>query len=113
MTISEHEQDGIIIISLEGDMIGGPGATLLIEKLREYLKDGKNNFVLNMSQIEWMNSSGLGILMGGLTTVRQNDGQLKLANVTEKILELLRITKLNRVFDLFSNELEAIESFSK
>jgi len=112
MTISEREQNGIVVISLEGNMIGGPGATLLSEKLREHLKTDRKQFVLNMSQIEWMNSSGLGILMGGLTTVRQNGGNLKLAHVTDKIQELLRITKLNRIFDVFSDEAEAIESFS-
>ena len=112
MTISEREQNGIVIISLQGNMIGGPGATLLSEKLREHLKTDCKNFVLNMSQIEWMNSSGLGILMGGLTTVRQNGGHLKLAHVTDKIQELLRITKLNRIFDVFNDEAEAIESFS-
>ena len=112
MTLNEREQDGVIVITLEGDMMGGPGATLLSEKLKDHLRADQRQFVVNMSHIEWMNSSGLGILMGGLTTVRQHGGSLKLAHVTEKILELLRITKLNRVFEVFSDEAEAIESFS-
>ena len=112
MTLTEREQNGVVVITLEGDMMGGPGATLLSEKLKDHLKAEQKRFVVNMSQIEWMNSSGLGILMGGLTTVRQQGGVLKLAHVTEKIQELLRITKLNRVFDVFSEEAEAIESFS-
>ena len=76
MEFTEKEQNGIVIITIEGEMIGGPIATVLSEKLREYMNQDKTRFIVDMSKISWMNSSGLGILMSGMTTVRNNGGKL-------------------------------------
>ncbi len=105
-------REGIAIIVLEGDMVGGPDATLLSEKFRDLIGAGTNRIVLDMEQVDYMNSSGLGILIAGVTTVRNSGGELKLLHLIKKLRDLLRITKLHRVFEIYENEEEAIASFT-
>ena len=112
MKLSDREQDGVIILEPRGKIMGGPDATLLHDKLYEFIKQGKTKVVVDLSQIEWMNSTGLGILIQGYTTLRNSDGQLKLAEVTEKIQSLLTITKLGAVFDSYESVEDAIASFN-
>ena len=103
--------DDVQIIIINGEMVGGPDATLLSEKIREYIDLGKNKIIIDMKNVHWMNSSGLGILIGGLSTVRNQGGDLKLIHLKEKPQELLRITKLDQVFQIFDREEEALASF--
>ncbi len=91
--------------------MGGPDATLLNDKLYELIETGKTNVVADLEKVNWMNSSGLGILIGGLTTMRNNGGDLKLANITERIQSLLMITKLLTVFETLDSVEKAVESF--
>ncbi|MBN2031590.1 STAS domain-containing protein [bacterium] len=105
-------REGIAIIVLEGDMVGGPDAALLSEKFRELIEAGSNRILLDMKHVDYMNSSGLGILIAGVTTVRNNGGELKLLHLIEKLRNLLRITKLHQVFEIYENEDEAIASFT-
>ncbi len=107
-----NEKRGIVFIELQGDMIGGPDAVSLADRLRELLEEGRNRIVLDMKEVTWMNSSGMGILIGGLTTVRKSGGDLKLLNLTSKLKDILRITKLEHVFEIFDDEDSVIESFS-
>ena len=111
MTLKEREQDGIVILELSGKIMGGPDATLLNEKLHQLIDSGKSKVIANLAKVNWMNSSGLGILIGGLTTMRNNKGDLKLANVTERIQSLLMITKLITVFETFDSLEDAVASF--
>ncbi len=111
MRLSDREQDGVIILEPKGKIMGGPDATLLHDKLHEIIEAGKKQVVIDLSQVDWMNSTGLGILISTLTTLRNNDGELKLANVTEKIQSLLVITKLAPVFDSFETIDDALKSF--
>lgn len=111
MNLKQREQDGIIVLELSGKIMGGPDATLLNEKLHELIDKGKTKVVADLAKVNWMNSSGLGILIGGLTTMRNNKGDLKLANVTERIQSLLIITKLITVFETFDSVDAAVESF--
>jgi len=111
MTVNEKVADGIIILQLSGKIMGGPDATLLNDKLYELIETGKTKVVADLEKVTWMNSSGLGILIGGLTTMRNNGGDLKLANVTERIQSLLMITKLLTVFETFDSVEKAVESF--
>lgn len=107
-----RERKGVIVITLDGEMVGGPDATILTEKLHDLIDDGKNRIVVDMAKVDWMNSSGLGILIGGLTTVRNSGGELKLLHLPKKIQELLQITKLDRVFEIFEDEGKVVDSFS-
>lgn len=111
MKIDEKTSDGIVILELSGKIMGGPDATLLNDKLHELIETGKTNVIADLEKVNWMNSSGLGILIGGLTTMRNNGGDLKLANVTDRIQSLLMITKLLTVFETYDTIEKAIESF--
>lgn len=103
MEIKQREQDGIIILELTGKIIGGPDATTLNDKLHSLVESGKTKVIADLSKVNWMNSSGLGILIGALTTIRNAGGELRLAAVTEKIKNLLTITKLTNVFSLYDS----------
>ncbi len=91
--------------------MGGPDAALLNEKLYELIEAGKTNIIADLRKVDWMNSSGLGILIGGLTTMRNNSGNLKLVNITERIKRLMMITKLLTVFETFDSIDEAVASY--
>ena len=112
MKFDLREKNGVVIITVEGKMVGGPDATLLSEKLHEYIENRKNRFLVDMAKVDWKNSSGLGILIGGLSTVRNRGGNLKLLHVGKKPRELLEITKLDRIFEMHEEEEAAIASFA-
>jgi anti-sigma B factor antagonist len=111
MKLSDFEENGVAVLEPKGKIMGGPDATILHDKLHEFIEKGVKKVVVDMSKVEWMNSTGLGILISGLTTIRNNQGDLKLANVTGKIQSLLTITKLITVFEAFDSVEEAIKSF--
>jgi anti-sigma B factor antagonist len=111
MKLTDREHDGIVILEPKGKIMGGPDASLLHDKLYEYIDRGQKNIVIDLARVDWMNSTGLGILISGYTTLRNHDGQLKLANVTDKIQSLLTITKLVSVFEAHDSVDEAVNSF--
>ena len=111
MNLKEKEIDGVVVLELSGKLMGGPDATLLSEKLHNLVDQKKTKVIADLGKVSWMNSSGLGILIGGLTTMRNSGGDLKLTNVTGKIESLLIITKLIKVFDNFNNIDEGVDSF--
>lgn len=113
MKLKEKAQDGIIVLQLSGKIMGGPDASLLNDKLHELIDQGKTKVVADLSKVDWMNSSGLGILIGGLTTMRNHGGDLKLARVTDRIQSLLMITKLMSVFQTFDDLEAAVKSFGE
>ncbi len=111
MKLGDYEKDGVAVLEPKGKIMGGPDATLLHEKLHECIEKGIKKVIIDLAQVDWMNSTGLGILISGLTTIRNNGGELKLANVTEKIQSLLAITKLVTVFEAYDSIDDAIKSF--
>ncbi len=113
MTITEKAVGDIIVLELAGKIMGGPDASLLNDKLNDLLDKGKTKVIADLAGVSWMNSSGLGILIGGLTTMRNNGGDLKLSGVTERIQNLLMITKLLTVFDAHDSLEKAVASFKK
>ena len=112
MQLSESEDQGIAILQPRGKIMGGPDATILREKIHDLVADKKLRVVIDLSKVDWMNSNGLGILISGMTTLRDNSGDLKLANVTEKIQSLLTITKLITVFEAYDTVDDAVTSFT-
>jgi anti-sigma B factor antagonist len=106
----KHEK-GVTVISLKGEVIGGPDATELRRQLHSLIEQGKKKIVVDLEQVELMNSSGLGMLIGGLTTVRNAGGDLRLAEASTKILSLFTVTKLTKVFTHFDSLQGAIESY--
>ncbi len=111
MKLSTREQDGVVVFEPKGKIMGGPDASLLNDKLHDYIEKRMSKVVIDLAQVDWMNSTGLGILISSYTTIRNNDGELKLANVTDKIQSLLTITKLVTVFDTYDSVEDALKSF--
>jgi anti-sigma B factor antagonist len=113
MSFNVSERYNCVVIEFKGNVMGGPDAVNLNEKLHELIEDGKKNIVVDLSKVKFMNSSGLGMLIGALTTMRKADGDLRIANATDKIESLLVITKLVTVFKHFKTLEEAIESYEE
>jgi anti-sigma B factor antagonist len=112
MKIQDEIKNGVVVIELEGKVMGGPDATMFHGKLHEYVNSGNKKVVVDLSRVEWMSSVGLGMLISALTTMKNNDGMLKLANVTENIESLLTITRLVTIFETHDTVDAAIESFN-
>jgi anti-sigma B factor antagonist len=93
--------------------MGGPDAVVFHDTLKGYITKGYKNFVIDLAKVDWMNSSGLGILISGLTTVRNANGEMKISRVTDKIQSLLMITKLITVFSTYDSIEDALMSFNK
>ena len=104
------EREGIGILSLSGKIMGGPEAGEINEQINNLIDQNKRNIIIDLVEVDWMNSSGLGILIGAVTTLKNNNGRLALVNVSNRIRNLLRITKLNDVFEVYENIDSAIES---
>lgn len=112
MSFNTSERYNCVVIEFKGNVMGGPDAVSLNEQLHELIDGGKNNIVVDLGKVKFMNSSGLGMLIGALTTMRKAGGDLRIANATDKIESLLIVTKLVTVFKHFKSLDEAIESFS-
>jgi anti-sigma B factor antagonist len=110
-TASVH--GSVTVIALEGNMMGGPDATMLNGKLHDLVDAGKKQVVVNLAGVEFINSSGLSQLIGGASLMKNAGGALKLANSSEKISALLKITRLSPVFESYPSVTAAVASFSK
>ncbi|MCX7798374.1 MAG: STAS domain-containing protein [Melioribacter sp.] len=113
MTIKHYEKYNAVVIELKGNVMGGPDAQKFSDLLHKLLDEGKKNIVVDLSECKFMNSSGLGMLISGYTTMKNGGGNLKLANATEKIESLLVITKLITIFEHYNSVEEAVNSYSK
>ncbi len=111
MKLTHFEKEGVLVLEPKGKIMGGPDATVLHEKLHDLIEQGIKKVVIDLTAVDWMNSTGLGILISGVTTLRNGEGELKLSNVNEKIMSLLEITKLLGVFDIHGTVDEAITAF--
>jgi anti-sigma B factor antagonist len=112
MKIKTSEKYEAVIIELKGNVMGGDDTKDFNDLLHKLIDEGKKKVVLDLSEVKFMNSSGLGMLISGLTTMKKNDGVLKLAGATEKIESLLIITKLITIFESYDSVDEALKSFS-
>jgi len=112
MELKQTDLGNVVVLELLGKVMGGPDATVLNDRLHEIVGQGKKKVVVDLGQVTSMNSTGLGILISGLTTMRNTGGDLKLANVTERIQNLLMITKLKTVFEAHATVDKAVASFA-
>lgn len=112
MDIKERVVEGVSVLDLSGKIVLGEGDMQVKERIKDLLADGQRKILLNLGDVSYIDSAGLGALISGYTTVRREGGQLKLINLTKRIQDLLAITKLITVFDTFDNEKPAIESFT-
>jgi anti-sigma B factor antagonist len=111
MKIEERAVDGVTILDLQGKMLIGEGDELLREKINSLVENGTEKIVLNLAEVPYVDSAGLGEIVRCYTTVSRKNGELKLLNLTKRIHDLLSITKLLTVFDSYDNEQDAIKSF--
>lgn len=111
MDLSISEQEGTAIIELHGSVMGGPDALQLNDKLHELGDKGIKQVILDLSGVNVINSSGLGMLIGGLTAMRNMGGDLKIVNASPKVETLITVAKLKSVFPNYSSVEEARNSF--
>jgi anti-sigma B factor antagonist len=111
MQMTERDSGVVTVIDLSGKITLGDDGTLLKDKLHSLLHQGKKKVLLNLAQVSYVDSAGLGALVSAYTTVTREGGTLKLANVTKKLQDLLSITKLLTVFETFESEDEAVRSY--
>jgi len=111
--INETMEGNVAVITLKGKLMGGPEMQDLHDHVSELMHDGVKQVVCDLSKVKWLNSSGLGALMGALTTLRNNDGDMKLAHASDKIQSLLMITKLMSIFDTHEDVASAVKSFEE
>ena len=112
MKIESHEHGDAQVIYLKGKVMGGPESAEFQNLLKKTVADGRKKVVIDLGEVEWMNSSGIGLLVSAFTTVKNSGGELKIARVTEKIESLLVITKLNSVFETYPDVISAVASYS-
>lgn len=111
MSIKEKMRDDIAVLTLKGKLMGGSETTAVHTKVKELVERGTSKVVIDLGKVSWMNSSGLGALMGAMTSLRNANGDLKLARVTEKVKSLFMITKLITIFGTYDSVDEAVEAF--
>lgn len=112
MKFSTKEMHGVMVIKMEGSMLGGPEASELNNALHKLIEGKKKKIVVDLSDVSLMNSSGLGMLIGGVTTMRNANGDLKLAGANEKVSQVFKITKVSSVVDIHDSVKSAVESFT-
>ena len=110
---STRQIDGITVLDLSGRITLGEGSVVLRDTIREILGKGEKKILLNLGDVTYIDSSGIGELVSAFTAVRKEGGELKLLNLTKKVHDLLQITKLYTVFDVKDDEAAAISSYTK
>ena len=111
LTIASREVDGVIILDLNGRITLGEGSVQLRDAIRGLISKGQKNILLNLADVNYIDSSGLGELVSAFTTAKNQQADVKLLNLTKKVHDLLQLTKLYTVFDIKDDEAGAIASF--
>lgn len=110
LLLKSRRLDDVVIVDLSGKITMGDGTVILRDQIRKMLDGGDRKFLLNLADVDYIDSSGLGELVTSFTTVRNHGGHLKLLNLTRRVQDLLQITKLLTVFEVFNSEAEALKS---
>jgi len=113
MKVNTRQVDGVTILDLSGRITLGEGSVQLRDAIRDLLAKGSKLILLNLADVNYIDSSGIGELVSAYTTVRNQGGELKLLNLTKKVHDLLQITKLYTVFDVKDDEASAIASYTR
>jgi anti-sigma B factor antagonist len=113
MKIKTRQVDGITIMDCSGRITLGEGSVTLRDSVRDLLSKGSKKILLNLGDVTYIESSGIGELVSAFTTVKNQGGDLKLLNLTKKVHDLLQITKLYTVFDVKDDEASAVASFAR
>jgi anti-sigma B factor antagonist len=111
LNISERRVGDVTVLDMDGKITIGEGSVALRTAIRRLLEEGKKKILLNLARVGYIDSSGIGELVSSYTSIGKEEGQLKLLNLTQKLQDLLTITKLLTVFDVYDSEEEALASF--
>jgi len=111
LKIKQEMKGDVLVIALSGKVIGGPELVEVKDLFQKAVDQDRKKVLLDLGRVSWMDSSGLGVIVSGHTTLSRADGALKILNATKKIHELFIITKLITIFETFTDEQEALNSF--
>ena len=111
LSIASREVNGVTVLDLSGRITLGEGSVQLRDAVRDLIGKGQKNILVNLGGVNYIDSSGLGELVTAYTSARNQDARLKLLNLTKKVHDLLQLTKLYTVFDIYDDEASAIGSF--
>ena len=112
MKFTTRQVDGVTILDLAGRITLGEGSVTLRDAVKDTVAKGAKKILLNLKDVDYIDSSGLGELVAGYTTVKNQGGELKLLHLTDKVHDLLQITKLYTVFDIKDDEATAVAAFA-
>jgi len=110
--ISKKAEGDVMVLYLSGKIMGGPDHEKFHSEVKALIAEGYVDILLNMSKVNWINSTGLGILVTAFHTVKKNDGRLKICQVSERIDNILNVTQLKLVFETFDTCEDALTSFT-
>jgi anti-sigma B factor antagonist len=110
--LTSRQVGDVTVLDAAGRITLGEGASAFRDRIRELVAEGKKKVLLNLSEVSYIDSSGIGEMVSGFTTVTNNGGSLKLVGLNKRVKDLLQITKLYTVFEVFDDEAAAIQSFS-
>lgn len=111
VNLTTRQVGDVTVVDAVGRITLGEGSSLLREDLRQMIGKGQKKILLNLAEVSYIDSSGIGELVSGFTTVTNQGGELKLLNLTKRVHDLLQITKLYTVFEVFDDEAAAVRSF--
>jgi anti-sigma B factor antagonist len=111
LRVTYRDAGGVTVVDISGRITLGEGSALLRKTIRELLDDKRSNILLNLADVDYIDSSGIGELVSAYTAVKNRSGSLRLLQLTRKVHDLLQLTKLFTVFDVYSDENTAIRSF--
>ena len=112
MTIRQREIGDVVVLDIDGKMTGGLDSDLFQNTVQALLEAGKHKLLVNLENVKWINSTGLGVLIASFSTVQKSGGKLKLLHVSERIQGLLAITRLSTIFESYQQEDQAVASFA-
>jgi anti-sigma B factor antagonist len=112
MQIEERSVGGVMVVDVTGKIILGDSTELLKDKMNSLVNQGHKHLVLNLAGVSYIDSAGLGVVMGAYSTAKAHGGSVKLLNLTKRITDLLSITKLSTIFETFDSEADAVASFA-
>ena len=113
MKIKQKPEEDVMVLHLSGKIMGGPDHDKFHTEIKSLVNEGYVDILLNLSKVNWINSTGLGVLVSAFHTLKKNGGQLKICEVSERIDNILNVTQLKLVFETYDDCQEALASFKQ
>jgi len=111
MKIARSDKEDVVVLQVGGKLMGGTDADIFQENLRLILDEGRRKILVDLGDVSWVNSTGLGILIAAHAQVERAGGELKLCQVSRRVESILMVTRLNMIFESYADEAQALASF--